>query len=263
VPTPLRISFARLCRDTRLMLDITQAEVAAAVGVSRAYVASIESGRANPSLEVAGRIGAALGLELQIIGRSPIVLNGPLQRDAVHAWCSGYVGRRLGRNGLDVRREVTIAHGRTRGWIDLLAYDPRRRLLLVVEIKTWIDDLGAIERQLDWYEREAPLVARRFGWRPLRVSSWLLALATADVDEAMRRNRDVVDAAFPGRASDLGRLLTGEDEHSGRGVALVDPRNRRRSWLIPSRIDGRRSKAPYGGIADARASMSALGTCRR
>jgi len=245
------------------MLDITQAEVAAAVGVSRAYVASIESGRANPSLEIVGRIGAALGLELQLVGRRPIVLNSPAQRDAVHAWVSGYVGRRLGRIGLDIRREVTIGHRRTRGWIDLLAYDPQRRLLLVVEIKTWIDDLGAIERQLDWYEREAPSRARRFGWRPLRVSSWVVALASADVDDALQRNRDVIDAAFPGRARDLARLLSREDGTAGRGIALVDPRNRRASWLIPSRIDGRRTPAPYGGTADARASMSAVDTHRR
>ncbi|HET9085796.1 MAG TPA: helix-turn-helix transcriptional regulator, partial [Candidatus Limnocylindrales bacterium] len=122
--------------------------------MSRAYIASIEGGRANPSLEVVHRLGAALGLELQIVGRRPVVLNSPAQRDAVHAWCSGYVGRRLARIGLDVRREVTIVRGRTRGWIDLLAYDARQRLLLVVEVKTWMDDLGALERQLDWYERE-------------------------------------------------------------------------------------------------------------
>jgi DNA-binding XRE family transcriptional regulator len=108
MPTPLRISFARLCRDTRVMLDITQAELAAAVGVSRAQIASIESGRANPSLEAADRIGRAPGLELELLGRAPVAFSAPAQRDAVHAWCSGYAGRRLARHGLDVRREVTI-----------------------------------------------------------------------------------------------------------------------------------------------------------
>ena len=257
VPSPLRISFARLCRDTRVMLDITQADLAAAVGVSRAYVTSIESGRANPSLDVVERIAQALGLELQLIGRAPIVLNDPTERDAVHSWCSGYAGRRLRGFALDIRGEVTIIRGRTRGWIDLLAYDPRRRVLLVVEIKTWIDDLGSIERQLDWYEREAPSIAHGFGWRPVRTIGWVLALASADVDEALRRNRDVVERAFPGRARDLSRLLTGDDDVPARGFALIDPRNRRRNWLISSRIDGRRTQAPYLGVADARAAMPA------
>jgi transcriptional regulator with XRE-family HTH domain len=89
MPTPLRLSFARLCRETRTMLDITQAELAAAIGISRPYIAAIEAGRANPSLEVVAGIGDALGLELQLVGRPPVVLNGPRQRDAVHARCSG------------------------------------------------------------------------------------------------------------------------------------------------------------------------------
>ena len=239
------------------MLDITQAELAAAVDVSRPYVASIESGRANPSLDVVERISRALGLDIQLIGRPPAVFNAPTQRDAVHAWCSGYAGRRLAGFGLDVRREVTIGQGRARGWIDLLAYDPRQRVLVVVEIKTWIDDLGSIERQLDWYEREAAASARAFGWRPVRTVAWVLALASADVDEALRRNRDAVARAFPARARDLARFLAGGELARLRGIALIDPRNRRRNWLISTRSDGRRIALPYMTAADARAAMSA------
>lgn len=256
--TPLRISFARLCRDTRTLLDITQAELATAVGVSRPYIAGIEAGRANPSLEVVERIGYALGLDVQLVARPPVALNSPRQRDAMHARCSGYIDRRLTGHGLQTRGEVTIVRGRTRGWIDLLAYDPRRRFLFVVEIKTWIDDLGAIERQLDWYVREAPTIARELGWRPVRTIGWVLALATADVDEALRRNRDVIDRAFPGRARNLLSLLDGgESPESARGITLIDPRNRRRTWLIPSRVDGRRSPAPYRDMAEALLWMSA------
>jgi transcriptional regulator with XRE-family HTH domain len=254
---PVRTTFGRLCRETRAMLDITQADLAAAVGLSRAYVASIESGRANPSLDVVDRIGVALGLELELSGRQPVVFNGPAQRDAVHARCSGYAGRRLATVGLDVRREVTIVRGRSRGWVDLLAYDPRRRLLLLVEIKTWIDDLGSLEQQLDWYEREVPAVGRDFGWHPIRTVTCVLALATADVDEALRRNRDIIDRAFPARARHLSRLLAGHDLVPARAIALIDPRNRRRNWLIPCRIDGRRTQAPYLGVTHARAVMSA------
>lgn len=53
------------------MLDITQRELAAAVGVSRAHVAAIKSGRANPSLDLVARIADALGLELDFQVRSP------------------------------------------------------------------------------------------------------------------------------------------------------------------------------------------------
>jgi hypothetical protein len=43
-----------------------------------------------------------------------------------------------------------------------------------------------------------------------------------------------------------GRLLT-----TGRGLALIDPTSRRRDWLLPSRSDGRRTRAPYMDYADA------------
>jgi transcriptional regulator with XRE-family HTH domain len=256
--TPLRTTFARLCREARTMLDVTQLELAGAVGVSRAYIASIETGRADPSIDVVERIGSALGLELQLVGRPPAVIDGPRQRDLIHARCAGYVDRRFRGLAWQTHREVTIARGRTRGWIDLLAYDPRRRILLVVEIKTWIDDLGAIERQLDWYLLEAPTIASRFGWRPVRTIGWVLALATADVDESIRRNRDVIDDAFPARARELNALLLGGDVVDiRRGIALIDPRSRRRAWLISSRVDGRRSLAPYRDTGQARLVMSA------
>ena len=79
----------------------------------------------------------------------------PRQRDAVHAPCSGYANRRFRAGGWETGREVEIVHGRSHGWIDLLAFDPRTGLLLIVEIKTRLDDLGLVERQLAWYERSA------------------------------------------------------------------------------------------------------------
>jgi hypothetical protein len=95
----------------------------------------------------------------------------------------------------------------------------------------------------------------------VRTIGWVLALATADIDELLRRNRDVIDRAFPGRARDLRSLLEGAEFHQpSRGIALIDPRNRRRTWIIPSRVDGRRSLAPYRNSAEAVLRMSARGT---
>lgn len=252
MPSHLRVTFARLCLDTRTMLDITQQALADAVGVSRPYIAAIEAGRANPSLDLVVRVADRLGIELEFAARQPLVIPRP-QHDLVHARCSGYIDRRLRGAGWEVRREVEVTHGRSHGWIDLLAFDPRTGTLLVVEVKTRIDDLGAIERQLGWYERSARGLAQDLGWRPDRLASWLIALASDEVDVAIRANSDAFAAGFPMRATDMGSVVGGHlvTVVSGRGLALIDPSSRRREWLVKSRSDGRRTRAPYRDYADA------------
>lgn len=248
----LRMSFARLCRDTRVQLDITQQELAGAVGVSRSHIAGIETGRVNPSLDLVWQIGAALGIDLQLVGERPVVLS-PRSRDLVHARCSGYVDRRFRRAGWLTRREVEVVHARSHGWIDLLAFHPVTGILVIVEVKTQLDNLGAIERQLAWYERSATDVALTFGWQPTGVFSWLLLLESEEVETAVHRSREVLREAFECRASEMRAVLRGAAGHAPavRGLALIDPSSRRADWLVPTRSDGRRSVAPYRDYADA------------
>jgi transcriptional regulator with XRE-family HTH domain len=234
------------------MLDVTQQALADAASVSRSLIAEIEAGRANPSLDVVARIGDALGLELQLSGRPPILM-GTLPQDIVHARCSGYVDRRLRASGWHTRREIEIADGRSHGWIDILAFDPWTGVLLIVEVKTRLDDIGAIERQIGWYERRAIDAADRLGWQPASMSSWLLLLASDEVDDALRRYRDLARIAFPRRAADMriDVLQPTRIPSTPRGLALIDPSSRRRDWLLPSRSDGRRTEAPYRDYAHA------------
>jgi transcriptional regulator with XRE-family HTH domain len=251
---PIRITFARACRATRAALGMPQRRLADLVGVDRSYIARIEHGRANVSLDLVERITRALGLELELIIRPPVMIGADRrQRDVMHARCSGYVDRRLTALGWRTSREVEIVHARSHGWIDLLAFDPRSGTLLVIEIKTVLDDIGGIERQIAWYEREARAIARRRGWVARRIVSWLLVLATDDVDERLRTNREVVDQAFPVRAPAMIERLVNPlgNWPAGRGLAMVDPSSRRRDWLRRSRLDGRRSAAPYRDYRDA------------
>lgn len=258
---PPRVTLARACRDGRLALGHAQSALAAKVGVSRSYIAAIERGRANPSLDVIVRLATALGLELDLSLRPPIIVGDRRQRDAVHARCSGYVDRRFRADGWETDREVAIVDGRWRGWIDLLAFDRRTGTLIVIEIKTVIDDVGAVERQLGWYERQARRLAVDRGWRPRRIVTWLLVLSSEQNEQAMTNNRDVFEAAFPVRSPLMARLA--EDPNSvwpgGRGLALIDPARRRRTWLIRPRIDGGRSPSPYLDYRDAAASLTVTG----
>ncbi len=254
---PLRITFARLVRETRTQLGLTQRQIAQAVGVSRGYVANLESGRANPTLDLVERVAVALGIDIGLMARPPTIVGGR-SSDLVHARCSGYADRRLRSQGWLTAREVEVVHARSHGWIDLLAFDPTTALLLIIEIKTSLSDMGAIERQLGWYERSGFELARRLGWHPRRIAGWLLVLASEDVEGAIRSSRELLATAFPVRAIDmLNTLESGRPTTDGRGIALIDPTSKRRAWLMRSRIDGRRSAAPYRDYGEAARRLAA------
>jgi hypothetical protein len=144
---------------------------------------------------------------------------------SVHARCSAYLDRRLRNQGWETTREVEIVHGRSHGWIDLLAFDRRTGTLLVIEIKTRLDDLGALERQLGWYERMAWQLAAARGWRPRRRISVVVALASDEVDAVVRDHRDLIRIAFPFRAADL-------VAHP----AAATPRRAALRWSIPRAV---------------------------
>jgi len=57
-------SFALTLAKARAELGLTQKELATKVGVSQAYIAKLEGGEANPTLERIGSLLAILGLSL-------------------------------------------------------------------------------------------------------------------------------------------------------------------------------------------------------
>jgi hypothetical protein len=123
--------------------------------------------------------------------------------------------------------------------------------VLVIEVKTELHDLGQVERQLGWYEREAWAAARRLHWRPERVVGALLLLATEETDERLRANREPLAASFPVRAAGLASIVdAGSAATRARALAMIDPRSKRRRWLRAARMDGRRTVAPYRDYAD-------------
>ncbi len=235
------------------MLDVSQQQLAARVGVTRSYIGKVERGAGNPSIRTIEAIADALGIELDLAVRPPIVHVARHPRDIVHARCSGYVDRRLRGLGLATAREVEVVHGRSHGWIDLLAFDPRTATLLLIEIKTRLDDLGGMERQFSWYERSAWALARDLGWEPHRLRGWLLVLASEEIEHVVRINRDLFDRAFPRRAQAMMLDVDGTKQldDRGRGLAMVDPSSHAHRWLFRTRLDGRRSPARYMDYADA------------
>jgi len=162
------------------------------------------------------------------------------------------VAQQLKRRGWEVRTEVEIGEGRFRGWIDVLAYRPWDGALLVIEIKTELDDFGRIQRSLGWYGRSSRDSARALGWRARGIFPVLIALATVETDARLSANVDLIRNDLPGGADVLAAWI--DDPHvppPKPTVALIDPISRRRAWLWRTRVDGRRSAAPYGDYHDA------------
>jgi transcriptional regulator with XRE-family HTH domain len=247
----MKIAF--VVADLRRAIGWSQRELASRAGLSQALVSAIENGRVpNVTFATTARLLEAMGAKLIIDASPPFLGDRERQRDSAHARCTAHVARRLEGAGWQVRTEVEVGGGRSRGWIDLLAYHPRTRLLLVIEIKTEIRDLGAIERSLGWYERESWAAARRLGWRPQALVGCLLLLATEANDERIRDNRAALSRGFPIRATEISSVVAGNKAAVAgrRAVALIDPSSRRRDWLRPARIDGRRSVAPYVDYID-------------
>jgi len=247
----------RSLRDT---LGWSQRELARRAGTSQAGVCLIENGRVGGlTFESAERLLQAMGARLIVSVDKPFVGDRARQHEPAHARCSAHVASRLRQAGWEVATEVEVGGDRSRGWIDVLAWHPITRWLLVIEIKTEVHDLGAIERALGWYEREAWAAARRRDWHPRRAAGCLLLLATDVNDVRARANRAPLAEGFPRRATELRCLVAGEisvDEASGlqldrgRWLAMIDPLSRRRAWLRPLGIDGRRSPAPHVDYAD-------------
>jgi transcriptional regulator with XRE-family HTH domain len=252
-------------RDVRTAFGWSQVELGRRIGASQSMVARLEAGTGDLlNVELVDRALEMLGIDVRLDGNLPNLTARLQQRDSVHARCGAFVGRNLIERGWTVRHEVEVGSGRFRGWIDLLAYRDADHSLFCPEVKSEIHDLGAIQRTLTWYEREAWAAARAEGWQPRRLVSGLIVLCSDDVDRALFDNHDLLAQAFPGRAAALAEWLADPDAPvPPRSLAMVDPRSRRRAWLRPTRLDGRRSPAPFRNYADAAAQLRAPRRARR
>lgn len=145
------------------------ADVAAAAGVGPGVCSLLERGRVDRlSVRTARAILGALGLPLGWdIGWQRQEIERLL--DADHSALASALAARLEQLGWMVRAEVSFNHYGDRGRIDLLAFHPIHRVLLVVEIKTRLVDAQALLGSLDVKTRLGPIIARDAGWSPARV----------------------------------------------------------------------------------------------
>lgn len=266
VGNALRVQLGVVVRETRVAIGWSQKELGRRAGISQPEISKVERARVPElSFETAGRLLESLGVRASLDLRTPFLADRQRQRDAAHARCVAYVARRLQRLGWLTRTEVEIVSGTARGWIDVLAFRAADGLLLVIEVKTELEDIGLVQRQLAWYERGASQVARIGGWHARDVIAVLVVLASERNVERITFNRDLLAQTFGLRVAPLVGLLkapaiavprlTGPTY--ARAIALIDPYERSGSWLMRTSLERRPAPPRYVNYADFMARMRA------
>jgi transcriptional regulator with XRE-family HTH domain len=159
------VRLGRILKALRIGKRLRQLDLAHLARVSQSAVSRAERGLLGTlPIDEVRRIFAALGARVELramwegAGVDRLI-------DERHAALVELTARRLKARGWAIVAEVSFSHFGERGSIDLLAFHPGTRSLLVVEVKT---ELGAIEatlRTLDVKVRLAARIAReRFGW---------------------------------------------------------------------------------------------------
>jgi transcriptional regulator with XRE-family HTH domain len=185
----------------------TQAELARRADCTASMISRIERGLARKvSVERLERVVGALGGRLAI----RVLWQGEeldRQLDRGHATIVESMLALLARDGWVAIPEATFQVGGERGSIDIVAWHPIARIVLVIEVKSVVPDVQATLSGIDRKARIAPAVARQRGW----VTDGVARLLVLPDDRTARRRVDAFkvtfDRALPARTREVRRWL--------------------------------------------------------
>ena len=204
----------------------TQVDLSRAADVSAATISRLEAGRLDTtSLAMIRRVFAALDARCDLVARWH---GGELSRllDAHHAAIVEHVlGRLAGLPGWIAEPEVTFSIFGERGSIDVLAWHEKRRALLIIEVKTGLDDVGGLVRQVDRYRRLANDIAKTRGWWPSAVAVWAVVADGRTARRRLEQHRGTLRRAFPidGRAMEHWLRVPGDPVSALSFVPIARP----------------------------------------
>jgi transcriptional regulator with XRE-family HTH domain len=185
----------------------SQRRLAAEARVSRWAIAAFESGRAGRvSLDTAAALAAAVGGFLSV----RVVFQGEgldRLRDRRHSELVEILVRLLQDLGWEVATEVSFNTFGERGAIDILAFHPGTRTLLVIEVKTVVPDLGGMLATLDRKVRLASKISRERGWEAVVVSRLLVLPEDSTARRRVSQHQATFANAFPARNVEVNAWL--------------------------------------------------------
>jgi hypothetical protein len=149
------------------------------------------------------RVAGALDVRVDLVARWRA---GDLDRllNAGHSQLHELVARWFGKElpAWILAPEVSYAIYRERGVVDIVAWHPGRRAILVIELKTDIVDINQLIGKVGEKARLIRQIVRDRGWDPLTVSTWVIVAGGRTNRARLAAHRAVLRAAFPadGRA---------------------------------------------------------------
>lgn len=196
------VRFGITVRTVRIRRGWRQDDLSAATHVSRAQIGRIEHGHLDSiQLGTLRNVCGALEIRIDLV---PRFRGGDLDRmlSSRHALLAESVVRALRRDSPDwqVFPEVSFSIWGERGVIDLLAWHPGRRALLVIELKTELVDVGETLGTMDRKQRLAKHVAAERGFDAATVSSWIIVAAGRTNERRLAAFRSTLRAAYPADA---------------------------------------------------------------
>ncbi len=194
----------RLIAAVRIHLGMRQVDLARAAAVDQKVVSLLERGElVRVSVERFRRVCAALKIEpvLELRWRG-----GLADRliDRGHAQIVEAIVAELHRLGWECLPEYTFSVYGERGSVDVLAWHPIHRALLLVEVKTRLTDMQSMLGSLSKKVRLVPAeVARERGWERLVLGHVVVLLDTRANRSTVAAHRATFDASFPRRSTDV------------------------------------------------------------
>jgi transcriptional regulator with XRE-family HTH domain len=201
--------FGSVIRTVRQRKGWRQSDLAVRARVSQATISRLERGHPGSlSLDVTRQIAAALDVRVDLNARWRA---GDLDHllNARHSRLHEAVAAAFAKQFPDwiLVPEASFSIFGERGFIDILAWHPGQRALLVIELKTDIADVNEIVGTFDRKVRLAAEVAGLRGWVPLTVSGWLIVAPGRTNRERIAAHGAMLRAAFPSDGRSIGAWL--------------------------------------------------------
>ena len=238
---------ARL-RAVRVRRGWRQEDLAPRVGVDRSVISRIERGHLDrivlgTLLDVARELDVQISVTARSRGADlDRLVNG--RHAALHESVARWFAEDLPSWLLDP--EVSFSIFGERGVIDILAWHPGERALVVIELKTDIVDVNVLIGEMGRRRRLAWQIARERGWDPLTVSVWVIVAAGRTNRARLASHRAVLRNAFPAD----GRSMTAWLRSPDRAVAALSLWERTLAGVAAGGYAARhRVRVPAGGDA--------------